>query len=172
MLVGAVMSLCAPAFAIHIPHERKHDVKKQVEALEEQWRTAQLTGDVATMDKMLSDDYIGISMNGQVSTKAQQLNSIRERKLVLNQINLGEMQVKLAGSIAIVTSHAQVSGTHDGLPISGTYRYTRVYQHQPSGMWKITSFEATRIPPAREALDSRHGENAKASSDHLVPDQR
>jgi len=26
-----------------------------------QWRVAQLAGDVATMDKLLSDDYIGIS---------------------------------------------------------------------------------------------------------------
>lgn len=164
------MSLCLPAFAIHGPHERKHDLKKQVEAMEEHWRTAQLTGDVATMDKMLSDDYIGISMNGQVTTKAQQLNRVRERKFVLNQINLGEMQVKLVGAIAIVTSHAQVSGTNDGVPISGSYRYTRVYQHLPSGAWKITSFEATRVPPAREALDSRHRESTKAANDHLAPD--
>ncbi len=66
-------------------HEKKHDVKKQVEALEEQWRKAQLAGDVATMESMLSDDFIGISMSGQVNTKAQQLDRMRTRKLVRHQ---------------------------------------------------------------------------------------
>ncbi len=127
-------------------HERKHDAKRQVEALEEQWRQARLAGDVATMDKMLSDDYIGISMTGQVSTKAQQLDRVRRGKTVLTRINLGDMQIKLVGAIAIVTSRAEIAGTNDGVPISGTYRYTRVYQRQPNGIWKITSFEATRVP--------------------------
>ncbi len=60
-------------------HEKKHAAKQQVEALEEQWRQAQLGGDVATMDKLLSDDYIGITMTGQVNTKAQQLDRMQAR---------------------------------------------------------------------------------------------
>ncbi|WP_433967545.1 nuclear transport factor 2 family protein [Tunturiibacter gelidiferens] len=123
------------AFAGHMQplHEKKHDAKRQVEALEEQWRQAQLAGDVATMDKLLSDDYIGISMTGQVNTKIQQLDRMRTRKFVLTKLDLGEMQVKLVGSIAIVTSRAQVEGTNEGVAVQGTYRYTRVYQRLPSG---------------------------------------
>ncbi len=141
------------AFAGHMQplHEKKHDAKRQVEALEEQWRQAQLSGDVATMDKLLSDDYIGISMTGQVNTKIQQLDRMRTRKFVLTRLDLGEMQVKLVGSIAIVTSRAQVEGTNDGVAVQGTYRYTRVYQRLPSGGWKITSFEATRVPGPRDS---------------------
>lgn len=135
-----------PAAASQGLHERKHDAKRQVEALEEQWREARLAGDVATMDKMLSDDYIGISMTGQVSTKPQQLDRVRKRRTVLTRIDLGDMQIKLVGAIAIVTSRADIAGTNDGVSIQGTYRYTRVYQRQPNGVWKITSFEATRVP--------------------------
>ncbi|MBB5345010.1 ketosteroid isomerase-like protein [Edaphobacter lichenicola] len=140
------------AFAGHMQplHEKKHDAKRQVEALEEQWRQAQLAGDVAAMDKLLSDDYIGISMTGQVNTKMQQLDRMRTRKFVLTKLDLGEMQVKLVGSIAIVTSRAQVEGTNEGVAVQGTYRYTRVYQRLPSGGWKITSFEATRVPGSRD----------------------
>jgi ketosteroid isomerase-like protein len=130
-------------------HEKKHDAKRQVEALEEQWRQAQLSGDVATMDSLLSDDYIGISMTGQVNTKMQQLDRMRNHKLALSKLDLGEMQVKLVGAIAIVTSRAEVEGTNEGIPVKGTYRYTRVYQRLPSGIWKITSFEATRVPGPR-----------------------
>lgn len=149
VVLAAAANLAQPAFAIHPPHERKHDAKKQVEVLEEQWRRARLTGDVATMEKMLSDDYIGISMTGQVSTKTQQLERVREHKIVLTRLDLGDMQIKLVGQLAIVTSRADIVGTNEGMLVQGSYRYTRVYQRQPSGVWKITSFEATRIPRPR-----------------------
>ena len=153
------------AFALHMQplHEKKHDAKRQVEALEEQWRQAQLAGDVATMDRLLSDDYIGISMTGQVSTKMQQLDRMKSHKLILTKLDLGEMQVKLVGSIAIVTSRAEVEGSTDGVPVQGTFRYTRVYQRLPSGAWKITSFEATRVPGSR-ASGHRDASGPKAAS--------
>jgi ketosteroid isomerase-like protein len=143
-------------------HEKKHAAKQQVEALEEQWRVAQLAGDVATMDKLLSDDYIGISITGQVNTKMQQLDRMRMHKFALTRLDLGERQVKLIGSIAIVTSRAEVEGTNDGAPVTGTYRYTRVYQRLPSGVWKITSFEATRVPGPRDQ-NRPHNRNQDAA---------
>ena len=148
MLAGASILLAARA---DVPHpKRKEEYKHQVEHLEETWRTAQLNGDVATMDKLLSDDYVGITMAGQVVTKVQQLDRMRNRQLVLTKIVLDDVKVKLIGTTAIVTSLADVDGTNDGESMHGTYRYTRVYSRLPSGTWKITNFEATRVgtPPA------------------------
>jgi ketosteroid isomerase-like protein len=159
LLTAVVMGLSVPAFcaAWNQPlREKKHAAKQQVEALEEQWRQAQLGGDVAAMDKLLADDYIGISMTGQVNTKEQQLDRMRLHKVALTKLDLGDRQVKLIGSIAIVTSRAEVEGTNEGASVKGTYRYTRVYQRLPSGVWKITSFEATRVPGSRNATDSRN----------------
>jgi ketosteroid isomerase-like protein len=153
LIAAVVMGWSVPALCAswNQPlHEKKHAAKQQVEALEEQWRQAQLAGDVAAMDKLLSDDFIGISMTGQVNTKAQQLDRMRMHKIVLTRLDLGDRQVKLIGAIAIVTSRAEVEGTNDGAVIKGTYRYTRVYQRLPSGAWKITSFEATRVPGPRD----------------------
>jgi ketosteroid isomerase-like protein len=170
LLTAMVSGGSAPVFAGGIPplHEKKHAAKQQVEALEEQWRKAQLGGDVATMDKLLSDDYIGISMTGQVNTKTQQLDRMRMHKVALTRLDLGERQVKLVGSIAIVTSRAEVEGTNDGAPVKGTYRYTRVYQRLPSGEWKITSFEATRVPGPKNIADPAYvhrDQTSKATSD-------
>jgi ketosteroid isomerase-like protein len=148
IVVCSVLLRCPQALALPAPGHKGHDVKQQVEELEQQWRAAQLNGDVAAMDKLLSDDYIGISINGQVNTKAQQLERTSSRRVSLTRMDLNEMKVKLIGSIAIVTSRAEIEGTSDGESVKGTYRYTRVYQHLPTGVWKITSFEATRIPQA------------------------
>ena len=111
LLAAVVMGWSVPAVCAswNQPlHEKKHAAKQQIEALEEQWRQAQLEGDVATMDKLLSDDYIGISMTGQVNTKNQQLDRMRMHKIALTRLDLGDRQVKLIGSIAIVTSRAEV----------------------------------------------------------------
>jgi len=146
MLATAVYSLPARADG---PHPKRHDqYKHQVEQLEEVWRTAQLNADVDAMDKLLSDDYVGITMTGQVVTKMQQLDRMRNRSLVLSKIDLDDVKVKLIGTTAIVTSRAEVEGTDDGASMHGTFRYTRVYTRLPSGSWKITNFEATRVGPA------------------------
>src|SRR5258708_12767342 len=111
LLTAVVMGWAAPAFCARGNEplrEKKHDAKRQVEALEEQWRQAQLAGDVATMDKLLSDDYIGISMTGQVNTKIQQLDRMRSHKFVLTTLELGETQVKLIRSLPIGTPRAHL----------------------------------------------------------------
>ena len=145
LLVSFAFSQQAEAFAFRHPI-RQRDTKQQIEELEQQWRTSQLSNDVAAMDKMLSDDYIGISMSGQVFTKAQQLDRMRDKKLVLSRIDFDDMKVKLVGSIAIVTSRVQVEGLNEGLPVKGIFRYTRVYKRLPTSGWQITSFESTRVP--------------------------
>jgi ketosteroid isomerase-like protein len=142
------------------PHpKRKDEYKHQVEKLEEIWRTAQISGDVTAMDKLLSDDYVGITMTGQVVTKMQQLDRLQRRSLVLNKIDLDDMKVKIIGTTAIVTSLAEVDGTNDGTPMHGTFRSTMVYSRQPAGGWKITNFEATRVGPAADPENRRprHG---------------
>jgi ketosteroid isomerase-like protein len=165
ILFSGVASVAA--FAVSSPAAKSPDLKHQVEALEEQWRVAQLAGDIATMDKMLSDDYIGISITGEVDTKAQQLRRVADRRMMLTRIELSDMKVKLVGAVAIVTSRAQVEGSNDGISVRGMYRYTRVYHRLSTGQWKITSFEATREHRSHrqiegEAADGSGGRPARS----------
>ena len=112
LVTGITAGLCSQqGGGSHALHEKKHDAKRQVEALEDVWRTAQLSSDVATMDKLLSDDYIGISMTGQVYTKAQQLDRMRSHKFVVTKLELGEMQVKLVGISTAISACARCDPT-------------------------------------------------------------
>ena len=156
MLAGVLLALPAGAAP---PHRKMKDIyKKQVEQLEETWRMAQLNVDVPTMDRLLSDDYVGITMSGQVVTKMQQLDRMRNRQLILTKIELEEVKVRLIGTTAIVQSLAEVDGTNEGESIHGAYRYTRVYSRSPSGAWKITNFEATRVGPTPGGRDRKSAE--------------
>jgi ketosteroid isomerase-like protein len=130
----------------HKMHHPKRMEKEQIEQLETQWQQAMLNDDVPAMDKLLSEDYLGVTAGGDLVTKSQQLDRMRNRQVTVTKLDTSEIKLKLIGQIAIVTSLAQIEGVADGKAISGAYRYTRVYQRLPIGAWKITSFEATRIP--------------------------
>ena len=136
------------------PHHGRKLAKQQISELENQWRTATLAGDTATMDKLLSDDFVGISWTGQVNTKTMQLDRLRTRSLAIKRMDVSDLKIKVVGTVAIVTSRAVIEGTSDGQPMTGDFRYTRVYQRLPSGAWRVTNFEATRIPNADR---SHHG---------------
>ena len=139
--------------------QAKRDVQRQIEQLQAQWRTAQLLGDIPTMDHMLSDDYVGITLTGQVTTKAQQLARLRNRTFVLTRLDMQDMKIKLVGQVAIVTVKAKVEGTTSAKPIDGEYRYTRIYHQLATGAWKITNFEATRLPNGRGGVSEvRYGQ--------------
>ena len=127
-------------------HRAPRQVRQQIDELEEQFRTANLTGDVALMDRLLSDDYVGITWTGQVNTKATQLDRIRTRTLSISRMDISDLKVKLLGPVVIVTCAATVEGNNEGNPMSGTFRSTRVYQRLPGGIWKITNSESTRVP--------------------------
>lgn len=136
----------AAALRPPVPHPRdKEQAKQQVEQMEQDWRKAQINGDLASLDHMLADDYVGITMNGEVVTKTQQLDRIRNREVEITRLDLEDVKVKLVGRTAIVTSLADVQGTMDGRAINGKFRYTRVYTRDPDGDWKITNFEATPV---------------------------
>jgi ketosteroid isomerase-like protein len=149
LIVALAMSMqpgLLRAFAFHGPHHPQKMAKQQIEGLEQQWRTATLNSDIAAMDAMLSEDYVGISWTGQVNTKAMQLDRIRTKTFSIAKLDLLDSKVKVVGNVAIVTSLAQLEGSNDNVPFKGMFRYTRVYQRMPTGAWKITNFEATRIP--------------------------
>ncbi len=117
-----------------------------------QWRQAIVSNDVNEMDHLLADDYIGISANGTVETKAQALAQRKAGTVKISQLDLTDFKVRVYGDTAVVTSQANLSGINGQSDISGNYRYTRVYNRR-LGQWKIVSFEASRIHDA----DARGG---------------
>jgi ketosteroid isomerase-like protein len=138
-------------------HQHKHFERAQIESLEKQWQQALLADDTAAMDKLLSDDYLGIEANGEVVTKAQQLEHMRSKQLLIAKLQTSDIKIKLVGQIAIVTSLAQITGIIGGEHLQGAFRYTRIYQRLAGGTWKVTNFEVT--PSTR-----MHAGSAQASA--------
>jgi ketosteroid isomerase-like protein len=129
------------AHAVFPHHDSTH---KEIEGLEMDWRQAQLTNNISVVDRLLADDYLGISANGTLETKADELASRRSGTLHITELELSDIKVRIYGDTAGVTSKAELVGKKGDRDISGRYRYTRVYSNR-AGEWRIVSFEASRI---------------------------
>jgi ketosteroid isomerase-like protein len=148
VLVVVTASLLVAALPFASAQDRRHREHKHVEraqiiALEHEWQKAALADDIPAMDKLLSDDYLGINAGGEVLTKTQQLDHMRDGKFKLTRLDVNDTRIKLVGNIAIVTCLAEVEGTSDDEPLHGAYRYTRIYQRLAGGVWRVTNFEVT-----------------------------
>ena len=137
--------LAVPRAEAVFPHHPGREVHKEIEELENEWRTAQMNNDWKTMDRLLDDEYTGISTNGLIQTKEQAIAARRAGTLVLRKLDFSDVKVRVyaSGNAAVVTSKADVMGTNGGEDISGHYRYMRVYAKK-LGTWHIVNFIATR----------------------------
>jgi ketosteroid isomerase-like protein len=134
-----------------LPRGEKHEGRHDIDQMEEAWRKAVLTGNVAVMDDLLDDDYIAIGANGTLHTKEETLAWMRSARRHITSIELSDSKVRFYGATALVTSFAHVTGVNAEGEAIGDFRYTRVYVRDAEGKWKIVSFEASRIrlPGAR-----------------------
>ena len=142
--VAALLLLAWCHAAWPLPHHESRAVHKEIEGMEQQWRQALVTNNVGEMDRLLADDYLGITSNGTLETKPQALALRRAGTVRITRLDLSDMHVRVYGDTAVVTSQAQLEGTNGASDISGQYRYTRVYNRR-LGQWRIVSFEASRM---------------------------
>ena len=157
VLTGLALAVLAATAPLHaLGRTEKHGLRHQIELLENAWRNAVLHGNIAAMDGLLADDYMAITPTGILQSKEQALASLRSGTVRINSLDVSDRKIRIYGTTALVTSRADVTGTGPEGSMSGSYRYTRVYVRDVRGVWRIVSFEASKIrePGERRASKS------------------
>ena len=144
VLVPIALAWAQPARA-GMPRTQRHEVRHEIDQLEDTWRSAILKGNTAAMDALLADDYMAISASGTLQSKEQTLENLRSGRVHFTTLDISDRKVRFYGTTALVTSIATIQGTTADGEISGNYRYARVYVRNSQGAWKVVSFEASRI---------------------------
>lgn len=128
-----------------MPRSDRHESKHEIDHLEDFWRNAILKRDATALASLLSDDYIGITASGTLQSKDETLTNLRSGVTQFTKLDFSDRKVRFYGQTAVVTSRAEVTGTNTNGEVSGSYRYTRVYVRDAKGIFRIVSFEASRI---------------------------
>jgi hypothetical protein len=155
---GAIQNAHAAA-----DHTHKHMYKQEIDALEDQWKAAILSGNTDALGKLLSDDFTAITANGTIQNKHQYLDARKNAKWQMTSLELTDLRIRFYGSTAVVTTLAHIEGIPnpnrpegsspqpraDGSPekssFNGFFRYTQVFSLSSSDKWTIVSFEASRV---------------------------
>jgi len=140
VLIASVL----PAYA-GLLKTQKQESRHEIDALEDTWRSAALTSNTTVMASLLADDYMAITPSGTLQTKDETLAILRSGRVHFAVIDISDRKVRFYGTTAVVTSLANIQASTPDGPVTGSYRYTRVYVRDMQGKWKIVSFEASRI---------------------------
>ena len=120
------------------------NVERDIKSLEEARNQAVLHGDVATLDRMTSDDYTFITLRGELRTKSDILKGFASGSFHYDSRQVSDLKVRVYGDTAIVTGRSVQKGMENGKDYSGDYRSTRVYVRE-NGHWLTVALQTTLV---------------------------
>jgi len=138
-----------------MPRNQKHEIRQQIDQMEESWRQAVLKPDPAVLETLLSEDYISISASGTLLNREQTLENLKSGRMRFISLEFSDRKVRLYGNTALVISRAALHGVNSEGEFSGNFRFTRIYVRNDHGLWKVVSFEASRMREEGEKHGSR-----------------
>jgi ketosteroid isomerase-like protein len=99
---------------------------------------AQLTGDVAALDRLLDEDLYFTGLGGRVYSKADDLAAHRSGHLRITKMRPLQRHVTALGSVAVVSVLMDAEAIVGGEANVTRLRYTRIWQQKPDG-WKVVA---------------------------------
>jgi ketosteroid isomerase-like protein len=120
-------------------------LQAQIAEAEDRLRTAMLNSDIAALNELLAPDLIFTNHLGQLLGKDDDLAAYRSGVLKVVGLEPSEQHVRALGDAAIVSVRMQLSGTYDGAPANGDFRFTRVWARSQQQGWQIVAAHAGLI---------------------------
>jgi len=124
---------------------------KRIEKAVLKFGDAWAVNDIATLDALLSNDYIHTDFFGRVQNRAQWLDYMKDRKTkgITNRIVFEDLETRIYGDTAVVTGRNIIKGalTVPANDSSTEIRFTQVLRKM-HGDWIRTGFQATAVAPA------------------------
>ena len=120
-------------------------IETQIIAAEERLRKAMLASDVNVLDELLAPEIIITTHLGELLGKQDDLGSHESGAFKIHELKPSEQQIKVYGEMAIVSVRMQLSGSYQGNPANGDFRYTRVWSVSSSGTCHIVAAHISMI---------------------------
>ena len=100
-------------------------------------RQAMLISDVASLDRLISDDLIFTNHLGQLLSKQADLSAHGSGQLTFTKLEPSEQVLVIHDPIAIVSVNVNTEGIYAHEPFSARIRYTRIWARSSSQSWQV-----------------------------------
>jgi ketosteroid isomerase-like protein len=133
------------------PHDAS--AEREIRELEAQFSRAVIKGDRAFYERVLADDFTHTSHTGVFKTRAEWMAEDKSAEKGDSQVgrtrydtyDVDDLAIRIYGDMAVATGRTSPKGRNaQGQPISGQYRYLRVWVKR-EGRWQVVAFQGTRI---------------------------
>jgi ketosteroid isomerase-like protein len=112
--------------------------------LEEAWVNAIVQKNVAVLDRVMADDFSGVSPNGEPYTKQEAIADIRSGFYAVESMDLENVKVRVVGDLAIVTYYQNEKSMLGKEDRSGRYIFTDVWVNRGDD-WKVLVSHGTPV---------------------------
>ena len=113
---------------------------EEVKQVCQEWVTAFLERDVATLERVMADDFVfTYPMEGD--DKSQFISDVESGDLTIDLFNRTNIVVRIYGDSAVLTCHDTARWNYHGRAITGDYRTLQVYAKR-HGRWQLVAVQS------------------------------
>jgi len=142
--VCALVAAClGPAFG-QATKPAPSGAAEAVKQLERDWSDAQKARDIDKLSQILADDWSGLGSDGTRSTKKQFLDDVKSGASKLESFEIGPMDVKVMGTIAVVQGSDTEKSSTKGKDTSGKWVWMDVFVNR-DGKWQAVRSQSAMV---------------------------
>ena len=112
--------------------------------LEQAWVYAILQNNISVLDRVMADDFSGVSPNGQRYTKEEAIADVRSGAYAVENMKLDNVKVRIVGDAAIVTYYQNEKSKYGDEDCSGRYVFTDVWVNRNDD-WQVIASHGTPV---------------------------
>ncbi|HEY2351384.1 MAG TPA: nuclear transport factor 2 family protein [Candidatus Acidoferrum sp.] len=139
-----LISASAAVTFAQTPAAKGPSASATVKQLEKDWTEASKANDMDKLGAILADDWYGIGPDGARITKKDYLDMYKSGKTKTETIEIGSMEVKVLGNVAVVQGTDTEKSTFDGKDSSGKYAWMDVFAKR-DGKWVAVRSQTAHV---------------------------
>jgi ketosteroid isomerase-like protein len=120
------------------------DAKEEILKVDEERNQALQKGDIATLDRIYSDDLVYANASGALLTKAQHLADLKGRGLNFRSFKHDDVQVTVHGDTGVLTGISTSVVDYQGSVSSSPRRFLNIF-FKKDGRWQCVAHFETNI---------------------------
>ena len=128
------------------------EVEATVAQLERDWVAAILKKDAAALERLLADEFAGVSPTAHYYDKGMAIDDLATGTYQVESMALDEVSVNAYGDFAVAFASQQEKSRYAGADISGHYHYTNVWVNRNGG-WQVVASHGTRYDTPHESVE-------------------
>jgi len=137
--------ICLLAISVNQSLLAQSSAEKEVLQFERDACKAFVDADAAALERVLTDDFTLTLSNGDISTRANEIDELRSGKVRYDVFENYDMNARLyADSTAVVLGKTRVKGTSEGKPFDRVVQFTDTLAKR-DGRWQVAAGHVSRL---------------------------